>query len=313
MNEYKLLSIIVPVYNEENNLTPFLGELLQTVDSLPIDYEIIFIDNCSTDNSREIILNELMKNSKIKYLKFSRNFGPSVESSIQAGLDLCSGDAAVIIYSDLQDPPQLISKFVETWIEYNFDIVYGIQTIRKGEAFWRRILVGVFYKLMFKISDVPIARNAGDFRLVSRRVIEALQNFPERTRYFRGLVSWIGFSSVGIEFERNPRREGKSSANFFAILTTALIAITSFSVKPLRLMIYVGTVLIFITAVSAIVLIYNWFTGNTVPGLTSVTVLLLASIAINSLFFGVIGEYIAKVLTETKFRPSYIIEDRINI
>ena len=311
MNKTKLLSLIVPLYNEENNLDKLLSELLKEVKKLPVDYEIIFIDNCSTDNSRNILVRELEFNLKLKYIRFSRNFGPSVESSIQAGLNLCMGDAAVVIYSDLQDPPYLIAKFVEKWLD-NYDIVYGIQTNRKGEPFWRKSLVTIFYKIMYKISDVPIARNAGDFRLISRRVIDVLANFPEHSRYFRGLTAWVGFKSVGIEYERDPRVAGKSSASFFAIFSTALVAITSFSVKPLRLMILVGMVLVFFTFLSIVALIYNWFNGNSVPGLTSVTVLLLASIAINSLFFGLIGEYLSKVLIESKARPLYVIEEKRN-
>lgn len=311
MNQSKLLSIIVPLYNEENNLNRLLAELSKEIKNLSVDYEIIFVDNCSTDNSRNILIKELRSNPKFKYIKFSRNFGPSVESSIQAGLSLCKGDAAVILYSDLQDPPSLITKFVEKWLD-NYDVVYGIQTKRKGEPFWRKSLAAVFYTIMYKLSDVPLTKNAGDFRLISRRVIDIVISLPENSRYFRGLTTWVGFRSVGIEYERERRTAGKSSANFFSVLSTALIAITSFTIKPLRFMILIGMILVFMTLLSIIVLIYNWFVGISIPGLTSVTVLLLGSIAINSLFFGVIGEYLSKVLIESKGRPLFIIEEKHN-
>jgi glycosyltransferase involved in cell wall biosynthesis len=307
-----MLSIIVPFYNEEENLPLFFSALKIELEKIAYNWEVLLIDNCSFDASSNYARDLAKSDRRIKYIRFSRNFGPSVEASINAGYQICAGDAAIVIYSDLQDPPETITRFVEKWDE-GFDVVYGLQTARLGEPFWRRLSVRIFYKLLEWSSDSnPIPANAGDFRLISRKVIDVLNQLPERSRYTRGLISWVGFKSIGIEYQRNPRTKGKSSAHFFAILATAFTAITSFSLKPLRILTGVGICVTFIAMFMSMFYAVAFLFGNPVPGLTTVTLIGLVTLGLNMGALGLIGEYVGRINIETKQRPLYIIDEKIN-
>jgi dolichol-phosphate mannosyltransferase len=307
----KKISIIAPLYNEVENLNNFYLRVTKVLDNLNCDYEIIYIDNNSIDGSSEIIKYQINQNSKVKYIKMSRNFGPSVESSICAGLENCSGDAAIVIYTDLQDPPELITEFVNVW-QQGYEIVYGKQKKRQGDFFIRNLFVKLYYKIFSYLSDVSLPVNAGDFRLISRNVINHLNSMPEKSRYFRGLSSWIGFKSYSVEYNREPRVKGKSTATFFAIIITAITAITSFSIKPLRIITFFGFSTLIFSLLMTSILIINWSLSNSIPGVTTITVLILATSSINLLSLGIIGEYISRIQTEVKDRPNYIIEAKIN-
>lgn len=311
-DQERLLSIIIPLYNEEVALPELFRRLNLCLVELPCKYELIFVDNCSEDASGSLITMRASEDARIKYIKFSRNFGPSVEASLAAGYSQSKGDAAIVLYSDLQDPPELIPEFVRLWLE-GFDVVYGIQLRRKGEPLWRRLAVRMFYKIMTVLSDVPIVPNSGDFRLVSRRVIDVLNAFPERTRYNRGLISWVGYPSIGIPYSRDPRNSGKSQAGFFAIVRTAFTAITAFSVKPLRLLTGIGITISFFSLLMTFGLILQWLIGNPLPGLTTVMVLILLSLGINMAAIGIVGEYIGRIQLEVKRRPLYVIDTTVNI
>jgi dolichol-phosphate mannosyltransferase len=241
----------------------------------------------------------------------SRNFGPSVEASISAGLENCSGDAAIILYSDLQDPPEVMVQFIAEW-EQGFDVVYGRQIKRKGDPVWRNFLVRSYYRIFAFLSDVDLPSNSGDFRLVNRKVIDALNSIPEKARYFRGLSSWVGFKSLAVDYEREPRLSGKSTANLFAITKTAFTAITSFSVKPLRIITFFGFGSLITSVIFTGILFVNWLFDNSIPGLTSITVLILITSAINLLSLGILGEYVSRIQTEVKNRPVYLIDSKIN-
>ncbi len=305
------LSIIVPFYNEEKGLNTFYNRTIKVLESIEYDYELIYVDNCSQDNSVLIVLDQIKKNSKIKYIKMSRNFGPSVEASISAGLENCSGDAAIILYSDLQDPPEVMVQFIKEW-EEGIDVVYGRQIKRKGDPVWRNFLVQSYYRIFAFLSDVDLPSNSGDFRLVNRKVIDALNSIPEKARYFRGLSSWVGFKSMAVDYEREPRLSGKSTSNLFAITITAFTAITSFSVKPLRIITFFGFGFLITSGVFTGYLFVNWLFDNSIPGLTSITVLILLTSAINLLSLGIIGEYVSRIQTEVKNRPVYLIDSKIN-
>lgn len=305
------LSIIVPFFNEEKGLSTFYKRTLKVLESVKHDYELVYVDNCSQDNSVLIVLDQIKENSKVKYIKMSRNFGPSVEASICAGLENCTGDAAIVLYSDLQDPPEVMVQLIEGW-EKGFEVVYGRQKKRKGDPVWRNFLVRSYYKIFAFLSDVDLPSNSGDFRLINRKVIDALNSIPEKARYFRGLSSWVGFKSLAVDYEREPRLSGKSTASLFSITRTAFTAITSFSVRPLRIITFFGFSSVITSVVFTGILFANWLLDNTIPGLTSITVLILMTSSVNLLSLGIIGEYISRIQTEVKNRPVYLIDSKIN-
>ena len=305
------ISVITPFFNEEEVLDLFYERTIKVLDFLNYEYELIYVDNCSQDNSVLVVLEQIKKNPRVKYIKMSRNFGPSVEASICAGLENCNGDAAVVLYSDLQDPPEVIIDFVNQW-ERGYEVVYGQQISRKGDPHWRNYLIKFYYKLFAFLSDVRIPNNSGDFRLISRRVIDVLNSISEKSRYFRGLSSWVGFKSCAVQYEREPRLNGQSKANIFAIIMTALTAITSFSVKPLRVITLIGFTTFFISIFLGGIQIFNRLTDNAIPGLTTITVLILLTSAINLFSIGILGEYISRIQTEVKNRPIYLIDTKIN-
>jgi polyisoprenyl-phosphate glycosyltransferase len=311
-NESITISIIVPFFNEEQNLPLFTQKLEKVLETLTYNWEVLLIDNCSTDQSSNFARNLAKSDFRIKYIRFSRNFGPTVEASISAGYRLCQGDAAIVIYSDLQDPPELICAFIEKWDE-GYDVVYGLQTIRLGEPRWRKFLVKLFYRFLDKMSDTnPIPANAGDFRLISRNVIEIVNQLPERSRYTRGLIAWAGYKSIGVEYERRPRELGESNTNLFSIMALALTAVTSFSLKPLRLLTGFGLSVTLLSALMSIFYLILFFTGEPVPGLTTVILISLFSLGLNMGALGLLGEYIGRISIETKQRPLYVINERIN-
>lgn len=308
----KTLSLIVPYYNEETNLQNVIRRLTLVLELLPLNWEILLIDNCSTDSSFEIASSAAESDKRIKVIRFSRNFGPNVEASMAAGFEKCKGDAAIVVYSDLQDPPELIPRFVEAW-EAGADVVYGVQTSRPGDPKWRNFLVNRFYASLERISDTPIHTKSGDFKLISRRIINILNEMPEKARFSRGLISWIGFDSVPVFYSREPRASGKSKSNFWAISYTALTGITSFSLKPLRILTALGFGLMFFSLLGIITVTAQWVTSQTLPGLPSVMVLLLMFLGINMGTLGLIGEYLGRIQLEVKARPLFVIKDEINI
>lgn len=308
----KTLSLIVPYYNEETNLQNVIHRLTKVLESLPLNWEILLIDNCSTDSSFEIASSAAESEKRIKVIRFSRNFGPNVEASMAAGFQKCKGDAAIVVYSDLQDPPEVIPRFVEAW-QAGADVVYGVQTSRPGDPKWRNFLVNRFYSSLERISDTPIHPKSGDFKLISRRVINILNEIPEKARFSRGLISWIGFDSAPVYYSREPRASGKSKSNFWAISYTALTGITSFSLKPLRILTALGFGLMFLSILGIIAVSVLWLTSQTLPGLPSVIVLLLLFLGINMGTLGLIGEYLGRIQLEVKSRPLFIVKDEINI
>lgn len=305
------ISIIIPLYNEEESLPKLFERLDAVCAELEVETEKILIDNCSDDLSPIICRQKVSEDESYTYIRFSRNFGPSVDASIAAGYALAAGDAAIVLYSDLQDPPEAIPEFVAKWRD-GYDVVYGVQKMRHGEPLWRRLLVRIFYRLMARISDVSVPVDAGDFRLISRRVMDVLNNLGETARYTRGLISWIGFRQTSVVYERDPRSGGKSKANLLAIIRTALTAITSFSLGPLRLMTAIGA---FVSGFSTIAIIGSIFIaifGQPLPGMTTLVVLNLFILGLLMLSVGLLGEYIGRIHTESKKRPLYIIDEHLS-
>jgi polyisoprenyl-phosphate glycosyltransferase len=305
-----LVSIVIPALNEEGNISRLEEELLAALKTLPYDFEFIVIDNSSTDRTGEFFKMICARDPRWKYLRFSRNF--TVEMSITAGYHYATGDAIIVLYSDLQDPPEVIPKFLEKWRE-GYDVVYGVRTVRPGDAAWRNKAIKIAYRLIGWFSDVPIPNDAGDFRLITRQVRDELERCTEQNRYMRGLIAWLGFRQVGVNYERKPRKAGKSKAPFFELLFFVFSAITSFSLRPLRLFTLMGTIILALSMVAAFVYALLWFTGSPPPGITTIIVLLLVAIGLNSIGIGILGEYVGRTYAESKRRPLYVVQEAVNI
>jgi len=306
----KLLSIIVPVRNEEGNLARAFDEVTAVMTPLPYDYEVILIDNDSSDGTPLIAADLCGRDSRWRYVKFSRNF--TVEASLAAGYRYARGDAAVVLFGDLQDPPTLIADFLKKW-EEGHEIVYGVIRHRHGDPLWKAWSARLLYRMVNYLSDIDIPNNATDFRLLSRRAIDALNQLGERNRYIRGFSHWIGFKQCPIVYDRRPRTAGKSKAPFFYLLNLAANAITCFSIKPLQLFSLFGFMTLGLTVVVALGYVATYFLGGTVPGLTTIYVLLLAILGVMLVGFGTLGEYIGRIYVETKHRPLFIVERTINM
>jgi dolichol-phosphate mannosyltransferase len=306
----KLLSIVMPARNEEANLPRAYEEVTAVLAPLPYDYEVLVIDNASTDATEEVASALCGRDARWRYVRFSRNF--TVEMSIAAGLRFARGDAALVLFSDLQDPPELIPQFLKKWQE-GYDIVYGVLRHRHGDPFWKAWSARLVYRLINALAEVEITPNATDFRLLSRRAIDALNQFEERNRYLRGLAHWIGFRRCSIAYDRRPRTAGRSKAPFFYLLNLAANALTCFSIKPLQLFSLLGCFAFLGTLILALVYLGSYLFAYTVPGLTTIYLLLLANLAVMLLGFGSLGEYIGRIYIETKRRPLFLVERTINL
>jgi len=307
-----LVTLVIPARNEQDNVARLEHDLLAVTDTLPqYDWEFIVIDNASTDRTGELIKALHDRDPRWKYVRFSRNF--TVEMSITAGYHFAQGDVIIVLYSDLQDPPSVIPRFLEKWRDGHYDVVYGVRTVRTGDPTWRNFLVKIAYRLISWSADVSIPTDAGDFRLITRQVRDALEEVGEYNRYMRGLIAWLGFRQVAIEYERQARTAGKSKAPFWNIFFFTFNAITSFSLKPLRAFTFLGFGMIGLSVLAVVIYAILSIFGNPPPGITTLIVLSFLTIGLNSLGIGVLGEYIGKIYSEVKHRPLYIIQEAIGV
>ncbi len=314
MEKSKLLSIIVPTFNEEHGISEFYRRTKVVIDSLApeFSYEIIFINDFSVDNTFEKLKELAAKDLNVKIINFSKNFGNQI--AITAGIDVAKGDLAVIIDDDLQDPPELIPSFITKWKE-GYQVVYGVRPKRKGVNPVFKLLAKTYYKIISNLSETIIPQNTGDFRLIDRKVIEVLREMREESRYYRGMVAWVGFSQIGIEYERDTRYAGKSNFSPLKYVRFAVDGLTSFTEKPL----YFSSVLgIFITLISfsfLIALITKKIIdpGFSIPGWPSLITLVLFFGGIQLLSIGVVSIYISKIFKEVKKRPLYIVSEKVNL
>jgi polyisoprenyl-phosphate glycosyltransferase len=304
------VSIVIPALNEEGNIARLESELLSVVDPLPYQFEFIVIDNHSTDRTGELVKEICARDSRWRYVRFSRNY--TVEMSMTAGYQFARGDAIIVLYSDLQDPPAVIPRFLEAW-EQGYDVVYGVRKKRPGDAAWRNMAVKLAYRLIAWSSEVPIPLDAGDFRLISRRVRDAVISVNEQNRYMRGLIAWLGFSQVGILYDRQPRESGTSKAPLWPTVLFTINAITSFSMKPLRVFLLLGIALSALSALAIVLYTILYFMQLAPPGITTLIALSFLGIGLNSVGIGVLGEYLGRTYTETKRRPLYVIEETFNL
>ena len=300
------ISIIAPCYNEEETIEPFLRRIEEILTQINEPYEIVFINDGSKDNTLNILLNAKQNFKNIRIINFSRNFGK--EAALTAGLDKARGEAAIPIDVDLQDPPELIKELVARWRE-GYDVVLAKRADRTSDSFAKRVSADLFYKLNGKISNVDIPNNVGDFRLMSKRVVEALKQLPENQRFMKGLFAWVGFKTTVIEYAREKREAGQSSFNGWKLWNFALDGITSFSTLPLRIWLYIGALVSFLSFLyGSFIILKTLIFGVDLPGYASLAVIMLFLGGIQLIGIGILGEYIGRIYSESKRRPSYIIE-----
>lgn len=301
------ISIIAPCFNEADNIDLFAQSLHKIVAGADFDYELVFIDDGSTDDTREKLIALSKAHDEIRVIVFSRNFGK--EAAMTAGLDHAQGDAIIVMDVDLQDPPELIHDFIAKWRE-GYDVVYGSRQDRTSDSFAKRFTAEGFYRLFNRISGVKIPENTGDYRLMDRRVVEVIKTLPERSRFMKGLFAWVGFKSVGIAYARPERARGETKFNFWRLWNFALDGFVSFSTVPLRIWTYVGGVVAFLSFFYAsAIIIRTLITGTDVPGYASLLTFILFFGSIQLLSVGVLGEYISRLFIEVKRRPVYVIDE----
>lgn len=301
------ISLIIPMYNEEDNIETLFKRVIDTLEKLKLTYEIICVNDGSKDRTLEILINYHQTNQAIKVVNLSRNFGKDI--ALTAGIDCAHGNAVIPIDADLQDPPELIGEMIQKWQE-GYDIVYATRESRQGETWFKRFTANIFYILLDKITKVHIPKNTGDFRLLDRQVVEAIKRLPERTRFMKGIFAWVGFKSTSIVFERQPRLQGNTKWNYWKLWNFALDGITSFSVLPLKVWTYMGLVISIISLVYASFLVIRTiFFGIDVPGYASLMVTILFLGGIQLITLGIIGEYLGRVYEEIKGRPLYLVRD----
>ena len=299
------LSVVVPCYNEGAHLKAFIEALKNAVIPITSNYEIILINDGSNDNTRENSL-PLIANGNIRYLEFSRNFGK--EAALMAGIDHATGDATLLIDADFQHPLDKLAEMAELW-KSGYEMVYGVVANRKGESVSKRLGTRLLYKLL-NTSDIAIPENAGDFRWLDRKVVNALKNLPERNRFMKGLYAWVGFKSVAIPFEPKNRESGKSTFSMGRLIKLGMSGLTSFSAAPLQLWIGIGALISFLALVyGAYVIVDTVIYGNAVSGWPTLTVALMLFSGIQLLSIGILGEYIGRIFTEVKQRPLYVIAE----
>ncbi len=302
------LSIVVPLYNEEENIDYLLERLIAVLERLQTTYEIVCINDGSRDKTLKYLIDHHQNNPTIKVINLSRNFGKEI--ALTAGIDYATGAAIIPIDADLQDPPELIAELVEKWRE-GYDVVYATRRSRQGETWLKRVTAGAFYQTIGKMSRVPIPSNTGDFRLLDRRVVEAIKKLPERTRFMKGLFAWVGYKQTSVMFDREPRFQGTTTWNYWKLWNFALDGIISFSFLPLKVWSYVGVSISLISLLYASFLIVRTLIfGIDVPGYASLMVAILFLGGIQLITLGILGEYLGRVYEEVKGRPLYFVREQ---
>ncbi len=305
----KMLSVICPVYNEETGLEALHRRISKVMDAIDLDWELILVDDGSSDQSAAIIQRLNTYDDRVQGIRLSRNFGFQV--AVTAGLDAACGDAVILMDADLQDPPEVIPQMVTAWLQ-GADVVYGVRTVRDGETWFKKASASAFYRVIHRITNVDIPVNTGDFRLMDRRVVDAIRQMPERHRFLRGMVSWVGYKQVGISYHREARYAGSTKFTLGKMIRFALDAITGFSYFPLQIASWLGFAMALLSALAIIFVIGLRLFGTDAPlsgqATTLIAVLFLGSIQL--LCMGIIGEYLGRMYDEAKARPLYLIQDR---
>src|SRR5580700_6380413 len=305
-----LLSVVVPCMNEEEVLRQTHQHLVGVLQESPANFEIVYVDDGSTDSTPAVLRELQASDIRVRVLRFSRNFGHQI--AITAGLEHASGDAAVILDADLQDPPQVILEFLAKWLD-GYDVVYGVRTDREGETVFKRWTAKLFYRFISRLSDPSIPVDTGDFRLLDRAVLNALLSMPERDRFVRGMVSWLGFTQVAVPYQRAPRAAGLTKFSVFKMMRFALDGIFSFSTLPLRLATWLGFAASGGSILGILIVLLDKYFA--VPGMvkgwssTFIAVLFIGGVQL--ICIGIIGEYVGRIYGESKRRPLYVVRERI--
>jgi glycosyltransferase involved in cell wall biosynthesis len=305
------LTIIIPVFNEAANIRPVCARLVPILERVASAWEIIFVDDGSSDGTLAAIRAESGRDPRIGAVSFSRNFGKEV--AIAAGLDHAQGQAVVIMDADLQHPPEMIETFVQRWRE-GYDMVYGQRTDRSGESRAKRGLTQLFYRVFDRFGETPLPPGAGDFRLIDRKGVDVLRSLGERARFSKGLYAWIGFKATGVPFLVEERQHGTTKWSFRKLFRFAFDGITSFSTVPLRIWTYLGLLISFLAIATAVFfLVRTLLFGADVPGYPSLIVSVMFFSGIQLMSLGIIGEYVGRIFAEVKRRPLYVVAERIGV
>lgn len=312
MNDHPKYSIVAPIYNEEGNIPKLYERICTVMDSTGEPWELVTVNDGSRDRSLELLEEIAAQDSRIKIVNFARNFGHQL--AVTAGLDHTSGEAMVVIDADLQDPPELILEMIERW-KAGYQVVYAVRQERKGESWFKLMTAKVFYRMIYRITDVNIPLDTGDFRLMDRAVVNVLNSMREHNRFIRGMTSWIGFKQTGVTYVREAREWGETKYPFRKMVRFAMDAITGFSYFPLQVMVYVSFVLgllavlaIPIIAVLRLILGYEFLGGQ----VTTIVLLLIVS-AFQLFFLFLLGQYVARIYDEARGRPLYIVATKKNL
>lgn len=304
-----VLSVVVPCFNEETVLREANGRLISTLEKISPNFEIVYVDDGSTDATNDLLRELQMHEERVRFIRFSRNFGHQV--AITAGLEHSRGDAVVVIDADLQDPPQVIQEFYRKWLD-GHDVAYGVRSERQGETTFKRGTAKLFYRFISRLSDTAIPLDTGDFRLMDRSVVNALLDMPERDRFVRGMVSWLGFSQVPVPYSRAPRFAGDTKFSIYKMIHFATDGIVSFSTVPLRLATWVGFTASGIAIVEIVIaLLSRIFANGLVRGWTSTVIAIWFVGGVQLICMGIIGEYVGRIYGESKRRPLYVIRERV--
>lgn len=304
-----LISVVVPIYNEAPIIPELHRRLSAALGGLPEDYEVVFVNDGSRDASVDLLREVVKADPHARLVDLSRNFGHQI--AITAGMDFAQGDAVVVIDADLQDPPEVIPELVTKWRE-GYEVVYAIREKREGESFFKRATAAAFYRVITRITNVDIPVDTGDFRLMSRRAVEALKKVRERNRFIRGLVAWLGFRQTGVRFVRQERFAGETKYPLKKMLKFAFDGITSFSFLPLQLATYLGFIVSGASFLGILYVVYlRIFTQETILGWASLMAAILFLGGVQLITLGIIGEYIGRIYDEAKGRPLYFTQDVI--
>jgi len=303
-----LLSVVIPCYNEEEVIGETIKRLKVFCDELTgLDVELIFVDDGSRDRTRELLKSHVAEDPRFRLVGFARNFGHQI--AVTAGIDAANGDAVVLIDADLQDPPEVMHRMIEKWRE-GYDVVYGTRTERQGESAFKLATARGFYRVLNRLSEIPIPLDTGDFRLMSRNVVDTLKAMPERDRFVRGMVSWIGFRQTALPYKRAERFAGESKYPLKKMLRFATDGILSFSTKPLQVAVGMGMFSSFLALLGIVyALVRRLFTDIWVEGWTALMIAVLFLGGVQLISVGIVGEYVGRIYNEIKKRPLYIVEE----
>jgi polyisoprenyl-phosphate glycosyltransferase len=300
------ISIIIPAYNESVGLHEFHRRLSRVVDGMSVSAEFIYVNDGSDDDTLQVIRAIRSRDARVSLVDLSRNFGKEI--AMTAGLDHAHGEAVILIDADLQDPPELIPELYFRWLD-GYDVVYGTRVDRKGESWLKKHSARLFYQVMERVGTTSIPRDTGDYRLLSRRAVDALRQLRERHRFMKGLFTWIGYRQTSVRYVRDPRFSGHTKWNYWRLWNFALEGFTSFTAAPLKLSTYTGVVTAFVAFTYGLVIITRTLLyGREVPGYASLIVVILFLGGMQMMALGILGEYVGRMFNEVKQRPLYLVQ-----